>query len=112
MPLLNRPPALGSAPNPRSITNKKAIKNRKRRQRSRDNAATVLGRMRRDHLTLHCEHDNRRGRVVWHLSDGAEVSDQLAHELIRHPNIAPAGDALPFGNGEPMPCQTYRFFTG
>ena len=108
MPLLSRPPA----PNPRSIANKQTIKNRKRHQRSRDNAATVLGRMRCEHLTLHCEHDNRRGRRAWHLSDGTEVSDQLAHELIRHPNIEPAGDALPFGNGEPMPCQTYKFFTG
>jgi hypothetical protein len=101
-----------SAPNPRSISNKQVVKNPKRHHRSRDNAATVLGRMRRDHVTLHCEHDSGRGRVVWHLSDGAEVSDRLAHELIRHPNIEPAGDALPFGNGEPMACQTYRFFTG
>jgi hypothetical protein len=99
-----------SAPNLRSVANKQT--NRKRHHRSRDNAATVLGRMRREHLTLHCEHDNRRGRLAWHLSDGTEVSDQLGHELIRHPNIKPAGDALPFSKGESTSCQIYRFLTG
>ena len=34
---------------------------------------------------------------------------QAAHELVRHPIIKPAGDVLPFGKGERLPCQTYRF---
>ena len=72
-------------------------------------ASTVLGRMRREHLDLYCEHGRRCGRIVWHLAEGAEVPAKLAHELVRHPNIKPAGDVLPFGKGERLPCQTCRF---
>jgi hypothetical protein len=72
-------------------------------------ASIVLGRMRREHLDLYCQHDRRRGRIVWHLADGTEVPAKLAHELVRRPNIKPAGDVLPFGKGERLPCQTYRF---
>jgi hypothetical protein len=70
----------------------------------------ILNRMRREHLTMHAEHNRRRGRIVWHLSNGTEIPDTLARELIRHPNIAPAGDALPFGRSERLPSQTNHFY--
>ena len=63
-------------------------------------ASTVLGRMRREHLDLYCEHGRRCGRIVWHLAEGAEVPAKLAHELVRHPNIKPAGADLPVFTSE------------
>jgi hypothetical protein len=53
--------------------------------------APVLRRMRRNQLTLHCEHNNKRHHhcTVWHLTDGSEVFDTVAHELTRHSNIRP-----------------------
>jgi hypothetical protein len=49
--------------------------------------------------------------TVWHLNDGSEVVDSVAHELTRHRNIQPADDKLPLGGREDSStfCQTYHF---
>jgi hypothetical protein len=71
------------------------------------NATTVLRMMKREHLTLHAEHDQRGGKIVWSLSNGLPVHPVVAAALLHRPNIIATGDALPLG-GRAL-CQTYRF---
>lgn len=53
-----------------------------------------------------CLHYDRRRGPVWRLSViGAEVPDETARLVIKHPDIVAVGDALFDG----VPSQTYRY---
>jgi hypothetical protein len=78
------------------------IKARDRIARNKSIADDVAGRMRRDHLVLHCE--NQRDTTRWHLSTGEPVDRHVAQILVASGAVVPGGDTL-FPNAT---SQTYR----
>src|SRR5262245_15915972 len=75
----------------------------RRLDRRRSTVAAVIGAMKRG-ASLHLTY--LKTGAEWSLSAGERVPDEIAAQVIRHPNVANCGGSL---FGDHLRAQAYRF---